>query len=937
MSDNVSYATTAGTAEKATGDKNGKDITTYMAYAKWDTENNTTLHLQNSSGANIFSAKLADKFLPLVAGSAHPLIGDLYISAGDEDRFLQFSYTGTGYDWRIGYLGSGSGNENYLVFQSNGTDGVTWTNALRFGLTDLNATFGGSILPSSTGTKDIGSSGLRWKGLYGQTLNITGNATIGDATTDAHIIKGKITQTGDIIPGVNATYNLGSTTSKWKALYVGNGADGSANSGAITVDGGIHTTKNIYTDAGISVADINSAIFRCNTTTAYSPSSTAITSSPFARDLWHDHLAFLASGHTIVSNQVSSDGSTWIDDTLDLTPLFMQKENNRVEILSKSQLSRRFTLSTISFQYSGIRWYEIGVSYTSPFSQFQIHIESSSDGSTWTEVHLSTIENSSRPYFLYGSDFGNKKFLRFTFTKTTNTTTGSVNLTSIKGYTTRKGDQGLGIENEQPYDWNASRDIYPHTDNTRSLGLSSKKWKDVYATTFIGNLNGNANTATRATNDSSGRNIEQTYLKNVSLKNEYELYKTIGNGKETLIGAVAPLDSNHLIPLKYLPAAALERIHLVETDSDRLKLTILEVQNGDVVRVNQTNRMYIVYDDTKLGTEDAFRVFVAGSAASADTARYAESAGRATNDSAGNEISTSYIKYPFTLNKDKTQVKIANGKGAETTLDYNYYPTAMTWIKGTSEGPTATIDMAGIADIAVNAIPKATKTDSGIVIVGTQTFGGAKTFDNNVTVQKVLKAGNGIQSNSTDTGAVQVSGGLGVTKNTWIGETLNVVGATTLKSTLAVTGETTLTGKLTAKGAVQLGDAESDAISIVGDTSFTNDVTIGKTLTVNGSVSTKGAVTLGDAESDTVTVNGDTSFKNDVTIQKTLTVSKQVKIGNGADISTDPCDLEVTGGVDIGSNLRVTGGTANTATIEFKQEAKVVYDATKNAFNFVFN
>ena len=45
MSDNVSYATTAGTAEKATGDKNGKDITTYMAYAKWDTKDNTTLHL----------------------------------------------------------------------------------------------------------------------------------------------------------------------------------------------------------------------------------------------------------------------------------------------------------------------------------------------------------------------------------------------------------------------------------------------------------------------------------------------------------------------------------------------------------------------------------------------------------------------------------------------------------------------------------------------------------------------------------------------------------------------------------------------------------------------------------------------------------------------------------------------------------------------------
>lgn len=775
MSDNVSQAATAKTAERATGDKNGKDITTYMAYAKWDNKVDTTLNFQNSSGTNIFQAELAKKFLPLKAGSDHPLTGDLYLSAGDEDRFLQFAYTGTGYDWRIGYLGSGNGNANYLVFQSNGTDGVTWTNALRFGLIDLNATFSGALLPSSSGAKDIGSSSLRWKGLYGQTLDINGNATIGNAASNTHTIKGTITQTGDIIPKENI-YSLGSNDSKWKALYVGDGTAGGENLGSIIVNGGIYTTKNIYTDAGISVADINSATFRNNTTTAYSPSSTAIASSPFARDLWHDHLAFLAGGHTIINNQISSDGSTWVDDTLDLTPLFMQKENNRVEILSKSQLSRRFTLSTTSFQYCQIRWYEIGVSYSSPFSEFQIYIESSLDGSTWTEVHSSTIKNSSKPYFLYGSDFGNQKFLRFTFTKTTNATTGSVNLTSLKGYTTRKGDQGLGIENEQPYDWNANRDIYPHINNARSLGLSSKKWKDVYATTFIGNLNGNANTATRATNDSSGRNIEQTYLKNVAFEDEYKLYRTTGNGNKTLIGNIAPLDTNNLIPLKYLPAAALERIRLVDKDSDRLALTIKEVQNGDIVRVNETNLMYIVYDDTKLKTEDAFRVFTAGSAASADTARYAESAGKATNDSDGNKISTSYIKYPFTLNNNKTQVTITNGVGTKTTLDYNYYPTTMTWTNGTSAGPTATIKMAGISDIAVGAIPAATSSASGIVIVGTQTFGGAKTFDNNVTVQKVLSAGSGNNATSPTTGDLRVSGGAGITKDIQVGGNIYLSG-----------------------------------------------------------------------------------------------------------------------------------------------------------------
>lgn len=75
--------------------------------------------------------------------------GDLLLAAGDEDRFLTFNYTGgTGYDWRIGYLGSGSGNENFLVFQSD-KEGSTFYNALKFGLTTLNAEFGGTVTASS--------------------------------------------------------------------------------------------------------------------------------------------------------------------------------------------------------------------------------------------------------------------------------------------------------------------------------------------------------------------------------------------------------------------------------------------------------------------------------------------------------------------------------------------------------------------------------------------------------------------------------------------------------------------------------------------------------------------------------------------------------------------------------------------------------------------
>ena len=55
--------------------------------------------------------------------------------------------------------------------------------------------------------------------------------------------------------------------------------------------------------------------------------------------------------------------------------------------------------------------------------------------------------------------------------------------------------------------------ITPNANNTKTLGTSSLKWSNVYATTFTGALSGNASTATKATQDSDGSPINTTYLK----------------------------------------------------------------------------------------------------------------------------------------------------------------------------------------------------------------------------------------------------------------------------------------------------------------------------------------------------------------------------------------------------------------------------------------
>ena len=93
------------------------------------------------------------------------------------------------------------------------------------------------------------------------------------------------------------------------------------------------------------------------------------------------------------------------------------------------------------------------------------------------------------------------------------------------------------------------------------------------------------------------------------------------DGSANVSLAVSSLDATKLtgtVPLSSIPAAALERLVIVKDDAARLKLTATNVQNGDVVKVDKTGRMYFVSDDTKLGTENAFTVFTAGAAASVD-------------------------------------------------------------------------------------------------------------------------------------------------------------------------------------------------------------------------------------------------------------------------------------------------------------------------------
>ena len=335
-----------------------------------------------------------------------------------------------------------------------------------------------------------------------------------DTTTDAltFVAGENVTLTPDAtndkitIAAKDTTYSTGTKdTAGITKLYSGLGinTDGTMTQEAIGTElskkaGNAHTHSDYVKKSGSEVSSLNAITAKTSTTSVIIPNETAIASSPFARDFWHDHFAFLRGGTSIINNQVSTDGTTWTDDDSDLTPLFIQKETHGITILSTSQLAHRFTIYGNNIKYSYIAWFEIGVSYASPFSSFEVHIESSSDNSSWSTAHKSIVSGNSVPVFLKQNRHSSSNgYLRFTFTKTTNTTTGSVNISCLKAFTSRKGNQGLGIDYEHPYDWNSNMDIYPVTNNKSTLGTSGRRWANVYATKFTGALTGNAGTATK--------------------------------------------------------------------------------------------------------------------------------------------------------------------------------------------------------------------------------------------------------------------------------------------------------------------------------------------------------------------------------------------------------------------------------------------------------
>ena len=270
------------------------------------------------------------------------------------------------------------------------------------------------------------------------------------------------------------------------------------------------------------------------------------------------------------------------------------------------------------------------------------------------------------------------------------------------------------------------------------------------------------------------------------------------------------------ISVDRLPATALERCVVVANDTARFALTTASVQVGDTVKVTGTKKMYMVVDSSKLSSEAGYEEYFTSTDWSTITNKpssYTPSSHTHTKSQitdfptkmpasdvhdwakaenkpsyAWSEITSKPSTFTPSTHTHSDATTSASGfmsstdkakldgiaPGAEVNQNaFSNVTVGSTTISADSKTDTLTLtagnnitltpDAANDKITISSSYVAASASTSGIVTTETQTFAGAKTFSNTT------------DSTNNTSGAVIVSGGLGVAKNIYAAAVHNAV------------------------------------------------------------------------------------------------------------------------------------------------------------------
>ena len=287
----------------------------------------------------------------------------------------------------------------------------------------------------------ITSGGLAVSG----TATLNGDVDLGNASTDTVTFTGRVDS--DILPSVNNAYDLGSSAHKWNQVY--------ATEFVGQVVGNADSATKLLTARNFSISG----------------------------DVDAPSVAFDGTGNVNLVTTLDNSGvtaGTYGSSTV--IPVFSVDAKGRVTSVTNTGVN--FATATVA-QSDAVR----AVSRDTNATHFLTFVDSN---------------NSTGAYeFLY-TDAG------ITYNPSTNDISISGGLTvggaailnnslTVAGTAVLNGDVDLGNASTDTvtFTGRVDSDILPSTDNTRDLGSSSLKWNQVYATEFVGQVVGNADSATK--------------------------------------------------------------------------------------------------------------------------------------------------------------------------------------------------------------------------------------------------------------------------------------------------------------------------------------------------------------------------------------------------------------------------------------------------------
>jgi hypothetical protein len=256
------------------------------------------------------------------------------------------------------------------------------------------------------------------------------------------------------------------------------------------------------------------------------------------------------------------------------------------------------------------------------------------------------------------------------------------------------------------------------------------------------------------------------------------------------------------------------------------------------------------------------------------------------------------------------------GAGADTitATTGTYQNIAVTGTNGTISGITGALTVAGGVGIAGGLYVGSTFTATGHITVEGVTSTGATGTGNIVFSASPSVTGTLTAANINASGYATISGGSTISA-------LTVTNALTVGTTLTVTGQSLLNGGasttvMTATNTLpSLGSATAGAIQTLGGVGITKDIYVGTTATVAGTLLPINATpSLGSATAGAVQVTGGVGIAKDIYVGTTATFAGIAYHNNATPTlaSASAGSVQVSGGVGIAKDIYV-GTTATVA------------------------